>query len=103
MASFTERRKHSLQESVISDDFSCLTLGLCLQIGLESARDCDGECSNPQAAKTVCVAVRATSLNVSEPESQTVVYEIKYVTAKESYTGEQKNWEEDVYHAFCLS
>jgi hypothetical protein len=75
-------RKHSLQKSVIADEFSCLTLGLCLQTGLESARDCDGECSNLQAAKMECVAVRATSLNLSEPESQTVVYEIENVTEK---------------------
>ena len=57
-----------------------MTLGLCLQTGLESARDCDGECSNLQAAKMECVAARATSLNLSEPAYQTVVYEIKNVS-----------------------
>jgi hypothetical protein len=98
MATFTELSKHSLQELVIAADFCASTLGLCLQTGLESARDCDGEWSNPHEAKTVCVAVRATSLNVSEPESQTVAYEIKYVTAK----GKVMCWETEELEGECI-
>jgi hypothetical protein len=75
MTSFTKLHKHSLQKSVsTSGDGRGSVLQVCLQTGLGSARATDGECSNPQEAKTVCVAARATSLKVSEPESPESFY-----------------------------
>jgi hypothetical protein len=73
MACFTVAQRHSLQALAITDTLEGSVLRLCSQTSLgRSARTTDGVCSSPQAARTVCVAARATSLNFSEPESNHV-------------------------------
>jgi hypothetical protein len=102
MANFTKSHRHSLHVLAITEGLG----GLCLQTGLGTATASSGECSNPQEARTVCVVALAASLNLSEPESQSSLLEIKYLTKLQRGFVSNKlklNWKENTYHMFCLS